>query len=75
MRIHVNGESTELNGAVSEPASTESVSLESVLVALGYRGRKVAVAVNETFVPRAGWRERIIESGDRLDIVAPIQGG
>ena len=49
--------------------------LEQVLADLGYAGRKVAVAVNETFVPRAGWRERVIEEGDRLDVVAPIQGG
>ena len=70
MRIHVNGELTELNGVVDEAPR-----LDRVLVDLGYKGRKVAVAVNETFVPRAAWGERVIEPGDSLDVVAPIQGG
>ncbi|MDE0421677.1 MAG: sulfur carrier protein ThiS [Gammaproteobacteria bacterium] len=70
MRIRVNGELTELGGL-----DDENPRLDRVLVGLGYQGRKVAVAVNETFVPRAAWAERAIESGDRLDVVAPIQGG
>ena len=70
MRISVNGELTELNGFAENGPR-----LDRVLVDLGYRDRKVAVAVNETFVPRTAWTERIIESGDRLDVVAPIQGG
>ena len=70
MRIHVNGELTELNGRVGEAPR-----LDRVLVDLGYNGRKVAVAVNQTFVPRTAWSERVIEPGDSLDVVAPIQGG
>lgn len=70
MRIRLNGMLTELNGR-----GDEAPRLDCVLVDLGYKGRKVAVAVNETFVPRAGWRNRAIEDGDRLDVVAPIQGG
>lgn len=70
MRISVNGELTDLNGI-----DGDTPRLDRVLVDLGYQGRKVAVAVNETFVPRQSWAERIIESGDRLDVVAPIQGG
>ena len=69
MRISVNGRLTVLNGTGKTPR------LESVLVELGYGDRKVAVAVNDTFVPRARWADRPIESGDRLDVVAPIQGG
>ena len=70
MRICVNGELTRLNRSAEC-----ALRLEEVLVDLGYQGRKVAVAVNETFVPRTAWAERRIESGDRLDVVAPIQGG
>ncbi|MDE0176956.1 MAG: sulfur carrier protein ThiS [Gammaproteobacteria bacterium] len=61
---------TELNGFAEK-----TLRLDRVLVDLGYRDRKVAVAVNETFVPRTAWANRLIESGDRLDVVAPIQGG
>ena len=70
MRISVNGQLTELNGFAEQMPR-----LDRVLVDLGYRDRKVAVAVNETFVPRTAWADQIIESGDRLDVVAPIQGG
>lgn len=70
MHISVNGELTELNGGAEQAPR-----LDRVLVDLGYGGRKIAVAVNETFVPRTAWADRLIESGDRLDVVAPIQGG
>ena len=70
MQISVNGQLTELNGVAEEMPR-----LDRVLVDLGYRDRKVAVAVNETFVPRTAWADRLIESGDRLTVVAPIQGG
>lgn len=70
MHISVNGELTELNGS-----GEQAPRLDRVLVDLGYGDRKVAVAVNETFVPRTAWADRLIESGDRLDVVAPIQGG
>lgn len=70
MHISVNGQLTELNGFAEKPPR-----LDRVLVGLGYRDRRVAVAVNETFVPRTAWADRLIESGDRLDVVAPIQGG
>lgn len=70
MHISVNGQLTELNGCAERTPR-----LDRVLADLGYRDRKVAVAVNETFVPRTAWANRLIESGDRLDVVAPIQGG
>ncbi len=71
MRLSINGELTQLNGL----SDGSKPSLDQVLADLGYAGRKVAVAVNETFVPRTGWRDHVVEEGDRLDVVAPIQGG
>ncbi len=71
MHICVNGEPACLDGL----EASDELSLAGVLDALGYGGKEVAVAVNETFVPRDGWQMRRIEAGDRLDIVAPIQGG
>jgi len=71
VRLHVNGELTEFDGL----GGADEARLDRVLGDLGYTGRKVAVAVNETFVPRTGWSDRVVEDGDRLDVVAPIQGG
>ena len=65
MRIAVNGEGVEVQGAT----------LESVLEELGYGGEKVATAVNETFVPAPRRGEHMLADGDRVEIVAPRQGG
>jgi sulfur carrier protein len=35
----------------------------------------MACAINQTFVPRALWAQRLIEGGDRIDVVSPITGG
>ena len=37
--------------------------------------RGIAVAVNETVVPRAAWTETQISPGDRIEIVRPLAGG
>lgn len=61
-----------LNGSPCEVSATE---LQSVLQELGFGEARVATAVNEDFVPvtaRAGF---ILSEGDRLEVVAPMQGG
>ena len=37
--------------------------------------RGVAVAVNDTVIPRARWEEHLLEEGDRVEIVTAMQGG
>lgn len=65
MQVFVNG----------EPVTVEPKRLSDVLVSLGYECEKVAVAVNETFVPRKTWHSRELETDDRLDVLGAIQGG
>lgn len=65
MKIIVNGDGREV----------EAVRLDAVLEELGYGTEKVATAVNETFVPKTLRGEIALEAGDRLEIVAPRQGG
>ena len=60
-----------LNGA---PASVNGPSLEDALSELGYKG-KFATAVNETFVPAASRVAFQLSDGDRVEVVAPKQGG
>ena len=38
-------------------------------------GEQVAVAVNESFVPRSRYASYTLQGGDRVDVVAPVQGG
>ncbi len=62
-----------LNG---EPTSAEAATLQALLLARGYvLETAFACAVNNTFVPRQQWPERLLLNGDRIDIVTPITGG
>lgn len=58
-----------------EPQQCASANLSQVLQALDYCEDRVAVAVNEDFVPRSQYADFQLSEGDRLDIVAPVQGG
>ena len=65
MKLTVNGEDRDID------AST----LAAALAALDYADAKVATAVNGEFVParlREGMR---LNEGDRIEVVAPRQGG
>ncbi len=45
------------------------------MAAWGYDCGKIAVAVNEDFVPRSQYASLRLKESDRVDIVAPVQGG
>lgn len=66
MKIVLNGEPRELE---------RPVSAEQLLRQLGMMGPNVALALNEDFVPRSNYGTTLIDDGDRLEIVAPMQGG
>ena len=62
-----------LNG---ERFSAEAAPLLAMLLARGYTLEATfACAINNTFVSRQQWAERMLENGDRIDIVTPITGG
>ena len=65
MKITLNGEATEVAAA----------DLAAALEELGYAGAKVATAVNEDFVPVAARAATRLAEGDRIEVVAPRQGG
>jgi sulfur carrier protein len=62
-----------LNG---ERIGAEAATLQALLLARGYKLETAfACAINNTFVPRPQWPERVLVNGDRIDIVTPITGG
>ncbi len=65
MKITVNGEMLEV------AAQTLAGALEE----LGHGNARVATAVNEAFVPVAARSRHTLSEGDRVEIVAPRQGG
>ena len=65
MRIIVNGSSRE----------TVAGDLASVLTELGLAEAVVATALNGEFVPSGARGATRIGEGDRLEVLAPMQGG
>ena len=65
MRILVNGAWHELQCA----------QLAAALAELGYGGRTVSTAVNEQFVAAVARERTTLSDGDRLEVLAPMQGG
>ena len=62
-----------LNGKRLETAAAD---LQSLLLAQGYELQNAfACAINNTFVPRTQWPERVLVNDDKIDIVTPITGG
>jgi sulfur carrier protein len=53
----------------------EPGTLQAALEALGYGGRKIATAVNGRFVAAAARPRTPLADGDRVEVVAPMQGG
>lgn len=65
MKIFYNG----------EPREVQSTTLDSLLVELGLEGQAVATAVNGDFVPRSLRTQQSLNEEDRIEVVAPMQGG
>lgn len=65
MTIVLNGVETDIT----------NVRLDQVLQELGYGEAKIATAVNGDFVPVSARSETQLTAGDRLEVVAPLQGG
>lgn len=57
-------------------AAVVATTLQALLLARGYKLESAfACAINNTFVPRQQWPERMLQNDDRVDIVTPITGG
>lgn len=61
-----------LNGT---PRDVECSHLDQLLSELGYRETRVATAVNGAFVARQARAGTELRAGDRLEVIAPMQGG
>jgi sulfur carrier protein len=66
INIFLNGESSSLN---------KPETLDLALMEWGYQDGCYAIAINETFVPRSQYHQQLINEGDRIDVVSPLEGG
>ena len=65
MRLLVNG----------EPREVEATTLASALEALDYSEATIATALNGEFVPERARSATQVRDGDRIEVLAPRQGG
>jgi sulfur carrier protein len=65
MRIFLNDDAHDV-----EPGT-----LAAALESLGFGGRKIATAVNGRFIAAAVRPATALAEGDRIEVVAPMQGG
>ncbi len=65
MKLVVNGVEREL----------EAATIAAALKALEYEGAVVATALNGEFVPAKAREATPVKDGDRIEILAPRQGG
>ncbi|MCH2164833.1 MAG: sulfur carrier protein ThiS [Marinovum sp.] len=65
MKIEING----------EPREMEARTISEALDELGLADAKVATALNGDFVPKALRGSQTLRDGDKLEVLAPMQGG
>lgn len=65
MRLEVNGEHREVTGPT----------LSDALEELGWGEARVATALNGAFVAKGARGGVKLKDGDRLEVLAPMQGG
>lgn len=58
-----------------EPREIKAATLAAALDALDYGEAKVATALNGEFVPARARKATQVKDGDRIEILAPRQGG
>jgi sulfur carrier protein len=68
MQIMLNGKTTTI-----DPGVTLAAVLRKHDIADDATG--IAVAVNDTVVPKREWAARTLESGDAVEVIRAVQGG
>jgi sulfur carrier protein len=66
LTLQVNGE---------QRSCAVGLTLEQVLVALGYNPRLVVVEYNGEILPRLHWAGRMVQESDCLEVVTIVGGG
>jgi sulfur carrier protein len=76
MRIMLNGTWREVPEAAYGAAdAVVAANLAALLERLGFGTATVATAVNGEFVPQTARTQYIVHDGDRIEVLAPMQGG
>lgn len=59
-----------------QPLFLESpCTLQEILVQKNSVAGHIAIAINKQFIPKAMFASMILQEGDRIDLITPMQGG
>jgi sulfur carrier protein len=67
MNIYINSKQHELPGEAKITDALTSINI------VGQKG--IAIAVNNTVVPRAEWETHVLQTNDQVTIIKATQGG
>lgn len=59
----------------AKPYDLSAETLGAALVELGFTSTAIATALNGQFVPASARGATMLTAGDRLEVLAPMQGG
>jgi sulfur carrier protein len=66
MTVYVNSSPKQLR---------EKLSVRQALLDWGSDDTGIAIALNECFLPKSLYAETLLQAGDRLELLTPMQGG
>lgn len=69
----INEIKVSLNG--KEKSLKEGCTLNEAIMTLSISDSSYAVAINEQFVPKSSYTSTILQGGDRVELLVPMQGG
>ena len=59
----------------AQPHNVSGETLDQILPELGYSSPAIATAVNGVFIANTARASTLVHEGDRIEILAPMQGG
>ena len=66
MKILVNGEKISL---------PEDLSIEGLIVHLGYQNQRIAIEVNELIIPKSKYSSFLLKDLDKVEVINAVGGG
>jgi sulfur carrier protein len=68
LELTINGEKRQVDGAKTLAELATRLGLDT-------SSRGIAIAVNDTVIPRPRWSTVHLSSGDRVEVIHAVQGG
>ncbi len=72
INLTLNGEPRQF---CPPPHSPAPLTVQALVAALGYTGKRIAVERNGEIVPRGRHGEVVLADGDRIEVVVAVGGG